>query len=332
MSDQIKEFQYAALFDPDTGKYCSDGLKDGLVMGPETAKRAEQNDGTAVTVCCITYKHEHLIRQALDSFLMQKTNFKFKVFVGEDCGRDRTADIIREYAQKYPDIIVPFIRENNMGAQTNLIDLCNHADSPYIAFCEGDDYWTDEYKLQKQFDYMQEHKDIRMCYTHTEIIAPENWHLNKYYLHDKDGKMIIPRCTPGFKMKKFFTAKDFIAIFPNHTSSAFYRWNYDLDIPDWYFKGLIGDTPITILQMGQGKAVYLPDITSAYRRSDVGVFMNRSDLEHYANTRLDYVRLLAGLRQYFNDHFGNYLDTLYRYRITKEIANYLVSAKNYQST
>ena len=325
-------FKYAALFDRETGEYCTDGSKNDLIMGPETAKRFEKNDGCAVTVCCITYNHENLIRQALDSFLMQKTNFKFKVFVGEDCGPDGTADIIREYAEKYPDIIVPFIREENMGAQTNLIDLCNHADSPYIAFCEGDDYWIDEYKLQKQYDYMQAHEDIRMCYTNTEILAPDDWHLNSYYKHNKDGKMIIPGCTPGFKKKAFYTAADFVVVFPNHTSSAFYRWNYDLDIPDWYFDGLIGDTPITIMQMGMGKAVYLPDVTSVYRRSDVGVFMNKSNLDHFANTRLDYVRLLSGLRAYFNEHFGDALDKLYRYRITKEITNYLQAAKNYQNS
>ncbi|MBR5320252.1 MAG: glycosyltransferase, partial [Clostridia bacterium] len=80
-------------------------------MGPETAKRFEENtDDCAVTICCITYKHEEYIASALDSFLMQKTNFKFKIFVGEDKGPDRTADIVREYAEKYPDIIVPFIR------------------------------------------------------------------------------------------------------------------------------------------------------------------------------------------------------------------------------
>lgn len=326
-----KDFKYARLFHSETGAYITDRCGSDLVMGPQTAKRFEESDDCAVTVCCITYNHEHLIRQALDSFLMQKTDFKFKVFVGEDHGTDGTADIIREYAEKYPDVIIPFIRENNMGAQTNLIDLCNHATSPYIAFCEGDDFWIDEYKLQKQYDYMQAHEDIRMCYTNTEILAPEDWHLNSYYKHEKDGKMIIPGCTPGFKKKPYYLASDFVRVFPNHTSSAFYRWNYDLDIPDWYFEGLIGDTPITILQMGMGKAAYLPDVTSVYRRSDVGVFMNKDNQEHFSNTRLDYIRLLSGLRSYFGEHFGNELDGLFRGRITREIFNYLNAAKNYQN-
>ena len=114
--------------------------EQGNIIGPITQQKMAENDGTAVTVICITYNHEKFIAQALDSFLMQKTNFKFKVFVGEDCGPDRTADVVKEYARKYPDIIVPFIREHNMGAQRNLIDLCQRATSPYISFCEGDDY------------------------------------------------------------------------------------------------------------------------------------------------------------------------------------------------
>lgn len=330
-----EDFKYAKLYDAEENSYCTDFSKPNLVMGPETQKRFDQNtDDVAVTVCCITYNHEKYIRQALDGFVMQKTNFKFKVFVGEDHGPDGTADIIREYAEKYPDIIVPFIREENLGGmgKGNLIDLCNRANSPYIAFCEGDDFWIDEYKLQKQFDYMQKHEDIRMCYTSTEVLAPNDWHLNDYYKSNRDGKIIIPYCAPGFKKRDFYTVNEFLVVFPNHTSSAFYRWNYDLEIPDWYYEGIIGDIPMTIMQMGMGKAVYLPDVTSVYRRSDVGIFMSSDSQEHFANTRLDYVRFIKGMREHFKKYYDGAYDKLFRYRITKEIANYLSVAKSYQNT
>ncbi|MBQ7637853.1 MAG: CDP-glycerol glycerophosphotransferase family protein [Clostridia bacterium] len=325
------EFKYARLFVDETGEYVTDGSREDLIMGPQTARRFEENnDDCAVTVCCITYNHHDYIRQALDSFVMQKTDFKFKVFVGEDCGPDDTADIVREYAEKYPDIIVPFIREQNMGAQANLVDLCNHANSPYIAFCEGDDYWIDEYKLQKQFDYMQKHEEVRMCYTRTRIEAPPDWHLKDWYMQNEDGEMIIPECTPGFRSKPYYEISDFLIIFPNHTSSAFYRWDYDIEIPEWYFRGIVGDIPMTIMQMGLGKAVYLPDVTSVYRRSDVGIFMNSTKEEHFINTRLDYVRFLVGLREYFRVHFDNYAFKLFRWRTTKEITNYLETAEKLQ--
>jgi glycosyltransferase involved in cell wall biosynthesis len=134
-----------------------------------------------VSVICITYGHEEYIAQALDSFLMQKTNFPYQILVGEDKGPDRTAEIVMEYAEKYPDRIVPFIREKNMGAQRNLIDLCRRAGTKYVAFCEGDDFWIDEYKLQKQYDFMEAHPEYRACFHNTRIQTDTSWYLYNYY-------------------------------------------------------------------------------------------------------------------------------------------------------
>lgn len=326
-----KDFKYAALYNPEKEEYCTDSSEQGLVMDPETAKRYEENDDCAVTICCITYKHEEYIAQALDSFLMQKTNFKFKIFVGEDHGPDGTADIIREYAAKYPDIVVPFLREENMGAQANLIDLCNHATSPYIAFCEGDDYWTDANKLQKQFDYMQANPKLRVCFTRTKIEAPEDWHLRSYYQANKDGEMIMPEAIPGFKMPKGnLKAVDLISAIPIHTSTHFYRWNYGLELPDWYYKGVEGAFPILMMQMGLGEAKILPDVTSVYRRSDVGVLMNTSTAEHFLKTRLDYIRFLWDLHEYFREHYGDYCRIQFENRIKAEGYNLLTNAIRYE--
>lgn len=319
-----QHFKYAALFDAETGHYCTDGSVEGLVLGPETAARAAKNDGCAVTICCITYKHEDYIRSALDSFLMQKTNFKFKVFVGEDHGPDGTADIVREYAEKYPDIIVPFLREENMGAQANLIDLCNHADSPYIAFCEGDDYWVDEYKLQKQYDYMQEHPELRICFSKVEIEAPEDWFLRSWFKTDKKGRLIFPDCEPSYHYKSdIFTCNDCVWVFPAHTSTLFFRWNYDLEIPDWYYTGIIGDHPIFLMQLGEGGAGFLHDVTSVYRRSNVGVYMSGTMTEHFMKTRIDHVRWISGMLNWYPLHQNKYPKIAFENRIKHETYNYL---------
>ncbi|MBQ7852492.1 MAG: glycosyltransferase, partial [Muribaculaceae bacterium] len=304
--------------------------RNDLVCGPETARRMEQNlsEDIAVTVVCITYGHEQYISQALEGFVKQKTTFRYQVYVGDDCSPDRTPDIVREYAEKYPNIIVPFCRETNMGAQRNLIDLCQQAISPYIAFCEGDDYWIDENKLQQQFDFMQSNPKIRLCHTRTRIQAPSDWHLNNYYKRNDKNEIIVPDGEPGYREKDYWTVADFAAQFPSHTSNVFYRWNYDLVIPDWFYTGLIGDTPIELLQLGSGRAVYLPGVTSVYRRSDVGVFMNHSNQEHFINTRLDYLRLLMGLEHYFEQNYqGLYLSAL-RSRACKEMINYFNATKN----
>ena len=288
-----------------------------------TERKVQENDGTMVTVVCITYNHEPFLAQALDSFLMQKTNFKFKVFVGEDCGPDGTAEIIREYAQRYPDIIVPFIRERNMGAQRNLIDLCQQATSPYIAFCEGDDYWTDECKLQKQFDYMRTHPKIRICSTQTEILAPADWHLRSWYKPMPEGKLLLPDSIPGYHRKPVFSAGYVINLNVAHTSTHFYRWNYDLQIPDWYYQGIIGDTPLLLLQMGTTELGHIPEITSVYRINEGSIFFDKDREASFLRTRVDYVRYLQGLREYALKHFSGYPIVTIENRIKLESANYL---------
>lgn len=288
-----------------------------------TERKAIENDGTMVTVVCITYKHEEFIAQALDSFLMQKTNFKFKIFVGEDCGPDRTADIIREYAQKYPDIIVPFLREKNMGAQRNLIDMCQQATSPYIAFCEGDDYWVDPYKLQKQVDYMEAHPEIRVCCTQTEIIAPKDWHLRSWYKPMPDGKLLLPDSTPGYKRFPTFTPAQILNINVAHTSTHFYRWNYDLVLPDWYFEGIIGDMPLLLIQLGNTRLGHIPEVTSAYRINEGSIFFNKNREQHFLNTRRDMIRYLNGLYDYAKKNFKEYPIVAVENRIKLESANYL---------
>lgn len=302
----------------------SEIAKMGAIDQETKTERARRlNDGTMVTVVCIAYKHEEFIAQALDSFLMQKTNFKFKVFVGEDCGPDGTADIIRDYAQRYPDIIIPFIREKNMGAQRNLIDMCQSATSPYIAFCEGDDYWVDEYKLQKQFDYMEAHPNICACTTQTEILAPADWHLRSWYLTQPDGKILIPDSIPGYVRQETFNPGYIIDCNVAHTSTHFYRWNYDLEIPDWYYKGIIGDTPLLLLQLGSTPLGHIPEITSVYRINEGSIFFDKNRERNFLRTRKDYVRYLYGLRTYAVDHFKNYPVVALENRIKREAQNYL---------
>lgn len=267
-----------------------------------TRQKAEENDGTMVTVVCITYGHEKYIAQALDSFLMQKTNFKYKIFVGEDCGTDSTADIVREYAQKYPELIVPFIREKNMGPQRNCLDMCAQAASPYIALCDGDDYWTDEYKLQKQFDYMEAHPQYRYSFAKTEIIAGENWAHRSYYRANQEGRYIIPDCLPNYKLPKPpLHAGDFINdLLVGHTSTLFFRWNYDIVFPEWFFEGVAGDAPLRLMQLGSGEVGYIEDVVSVYRVNETGVFTSYKDRdEMFLKTRMEYVRWMTGILDWY---------------------------------
>ena len=118
-----------------------------------------------VSICCITYNQEQYIAQTIESFLMQKVDFKYEILINDDASTDRTADIIREYEKKYPDIIKPIYQSINQYSRgiTNPSGAFNYprASGKYIAMCEGDDYWTDIYKLKKQVDFLENHKIFR---------------------------------------------------------------------------------------------------------------------------------------------------------------------------
>ncbi len=138
-----------------------------------------------VTIRCITYNHEPYIRQCLNGFVMQKTNFKFEAIVHDDASTDGTAAIIAEFAKKYPDIIKPLYETENQYSKRDgsLQRIMNaHMHGKYIAYCEGDDYWIDPLKLQKQVDFLETNPEYVLCYTDFNILdqrkAEEVWHYN----------------------------------------------------------------------------------------------------------------------------------------------------------
>lgn len=122
-----------------------------------------------VTVWCLTYNQKEFIKDALDGFVMQKTSFPFEVIVHDDASTDGTTNIVNEYAKKYPEIIKPMIETENQwqkGGLKHIISIMNekHRRGKYIAFCEGDDYWTDSLKLQRQVDFLEGHSEYSMCF------------------------------------------------------------------------------------------------------------------------------------------------------------------------
>lgn len=121
-----------------------------------------------VSICCLTYNHEKYVRQCLDSLVMQKVNFRFEILIHDDASTDKTQQIIKEYEREFPNIIKPIYQTINQYSQgiSPLKDiLIPKSQGKYIAFCEGDDYWTDPYKLQKQVDFLERHPDYGMVYT-----------------------------------------------------------------------------------------------------------------------------------------------------------------------
>lgn len=145
----------------------------------------EKNDDVMVSILTLAYNHEPYIRQCLDGIVMQRTNFRFELLIHDDASTDETANIIREYEKKYPDIIKPIYQKENQYSKKVPIGatyLYPKAKGKYIALCEGDDYWTDALKLQKQVDFLESHPDYVMCSHRFRIYIQEqgrfedDWH------------------------------------------------------------------------------------------------------------------------------------------------------------
>jgi len=127
----------------------------------------DKEEEILVSICCLTYNHKPFIEKALNSFLAQKTNFAFEVLIHDDASTDGTAEIIKMYQNKYPSIIKPIYQAENQWSKGLRAITVNYnfprAKGKYIAICEGDDYWTDALKLQKQVDFLEEHSDYILC-------------------------------------------------------------------------------------------------------------------------------------------------------------------------
>ena len=126
-----------------------------------------------VSIRCLAYNHEPYIRQCLEGFVIQKTNFRYEAIVHDDASTDNTAKIIKEYAERYPEIIKPIFEKENLFSkndrelQDKMLAACT---GKYIAICEGDDYWTDPYKLQKQVNYLESHSDCVLVHTNFNVV------------------------------------------------------------------------------------------------------------------------------------------------------------------
>ena len=275
-----------------------------------------------VQVICVTYNQKDYIREALDSFLMQKTNFKFEVLVGDDCSTDGTTEIVAEYAEKYPDIIKHVRREPNMGCLANFMDLCERADAKYVAFCDGDDYWTNENKLQKQYDFMEENIEYNVCAHLTKVDAdPDDASYNWF----KSINFLLPR---GLKTETTLTIDD-IAMSTPHSCSLFIRWK-KIVYPEWAkTNGTMGDFVITYLQLGNKKCYLLNEIMSCYRRLGGGVSTNKMSLdEHFIKTRPEYIKLYTNIIKYFKENYNSYGTKSIEKRLESEVNNYINAINN----
>lgn len=255
-----------------------------------------------VAVICVTYNHERYIADALEGFVRQKTSFPFRVFVGDDCSTDKTPEIILSYAEKYPHVIIPVLRKRNITAGRNWEDLVARTSEEYLAFCDGDDYWTDPLKLQKQYDYMEAHPELRSCF-HDALISVETsdgkWFQSKDYGNTEDGKLLWPSGNKRFRKRKTYRIENFVMFGFVHTSSMFIRWDRSIGFPEWFFGHGVGDYPMWMLQVNTGRFGYLDEIMSVHRRTDSGSYSFTKREEYWRKSKPGWITLDNCLLRHF---------------------------------
>ncbi len=150
------------------------------------------NKSPLVSICCVTYNHAPFIRQCLDGFISQRVDFDYEIIINDDCSTDGTIEIIKEYKEKYPDIIYPIFHEKNQysqGVRGIFSKFCFPiAKGKYIAICEGDDYWDNPCKLQLQVDFLENNSDYSMCFTRAKVLLeiPSNIWIKCFNIEDRE--------------------------------------------------------------------------------------------------------------------------------------------------
>jgi len=239
-----------------------------------------------VSICCITYNHVNYIRDCIEGFLKQKTLFPVEIIIHDDASTDGTDRIIREYADKYPEFIITIIQKENQfskGIKPIFEYVYPRAQGKYIANCEGDDYWTDSYKLQKQVDFLEKNPDYSMICT-------------KYRKYSQKKQKYLRSNFNRRKYKKEIKFEDYIL---DMSSIATATVVFDKSILKNFEKGgmttfVVGDTPLWLYIAATSKIAVLPEVTSTYR------ILNNSAC-HFSdyNKHYDFVKKGFSIAEYF---------------------------------
>lgn len=211
-----------------------------------------KKDQVMVTIGMTTYGQEAYIREALDSLVAQKTNFSFEIVVGEDCSPDNTREILEEYNKRYPNKFVLLLHENNIGFMNNYKTVLEASQGKYFALCEGDDYWNDENKLQKQVEFLEANIDYTGIHTKTIYVDSES-----------NIKGCSNRVTKGNEVVDYTYIAQQSTI---HTCSFMYRSELiDDEFMSILDQSSVGDLPLFLKASLEGKIAYIDEAMSTYR-------------------------------------------------------------------
>lgn len=281
-----------------------------------------------VTVTITTFNLEKFIRQTIESCLIQIVDFEFNIVVSDDGSTDATTSIVEEYVNKLPDKI-SLIKSEHIGKMPNFIRSLQAANGKYVALCDGDDYWTDPLKLQKQVDFMENNPDFTACYTNSMVI-------NEVTGEQKIAKSRVWDVATTLELLDHNDFNpDGVAMSPGHTSTFMYRNFLVKEYPKWMYGDIMTDFPLYMIVSKYGKAKFINEITSVYRHHPKGVSTLYYTFEKNNRTR---IHVLKCVNQYFDYKFRKKINhiiskhyiRLYKYyhNNNKDYVNAFIAAIN----
>jgi glycosyltransferase involved in cell wall biosynthesis len=221
--------------------------------------RSEQDP--VVSVVLTTYNHESYLDQALRSAALQETSFPIEILVGEDCSTDQTRRVAEQLCAEFPDRIRLFCYPQNVGGNENFNFLWTRARGKYVAWLEGDDFWTDQHKLQAQVEAMERRPDAALCFHNTAV------------LHELTGE--YGGVHPGMDEAAVLPFSHLIFSNRVMTCSVMYRRGLVSELPLWVYPLKLGDWPLHLLHAAHGPAVFLPETMATYRMHPAGGWSNK---------------------------------------------------------
>ena len=264
-----------------------------------------------VVIRSITYNHEPYLKDALEGFVMQNANFPFVAIVHDDASTDGTAKVLREYAEKYPDIIFPIFEEENQYSKRDgsLSKIMNEASfatgAKYVAICEGDDYWTEPNKLQKQIDFLESHPDFSLCFHNVNV---------------KDVNSVISNGVSTISRTGQYFPEEIIRHWVIPTASVIIRNTKKIfENPLRYnpnFK--FGDNVLFLTASIHGKMYGFADIMGVYRKIPTGATIkdgyykwNQTNIVHYRGLKKNFKSIVK--TKVFNEVISEFYLYLIRY-------------------
>lgn len=263
-----------------------------------------------LTVICTTYNHIKYIKDALDGFVSQRTNFEFEVLISDDCSTDGTANIINEYALKYK-FIKPIIRHKNLGSMPNLIDTANRVKSKYVAMCEGDDFWSDPDKLQKQVDFLESNPQYSLCFHPVTIFYEDSPEIVEVF---------PPESHIDFSAEKLIRA-NFI-----QTNSVVYRWRYTSGLPQEFSGVHPGDWFLHLAHAEMGRIGFLKENMGVYRKHASGMWIDAGSnpIALHMKYGAGEIKMFEVMKSHFGGCFDRYLIEMQKHVISEVFKQFML--------